>query len=455
MIQLDSPRSNVRCACKGIRKCALCAPTLVEQEKQDEEALLSSDQKRLYLFCFKCSKAVPLNKSHRSVIDGFIRQDDNNSSFTCECHEYSECDTIKVNGIYMLTDFVTSSEEAFLLDEINKTDWVSSQSGRFKQDYGPQANFNRKKIKTAKFTGLPAYSRFLLDRFKQRNLKIFENFDPVELCNLKYDSERASCIDPHFDDWWLWGERLITLSLLSNTFYTLTPGKEIIDLVGDCEVFVPVKRQSLIVVSDEARYKWLHSIKRSHVKSTRLAITLRELSPEFKMPSEQHGSIGKSIEKLALSFKGVSTGKLEKILENTRPEIAPQNLELDEKLLNILKSHSHLDSYKIIEKRHRSLVLTTQTSCISIKRLDSQWEKDFFKRLSAEIKPDIQMFNSVYLDDCDDFSICIQNNGDTSEFEPVQLDKAVLFNIGKQIAEWREFSVKVANFLFAINCHFR
>lgn len=82
---------------------------------------------------------------------------------------------------------------------------------------------------------------------------------------------------------WLWGDRLVTVNLLSNTYLTLTPGKEIIDTVGQCQILIPMERYSLLVLSSTARYKWMHSIKKEHIAELRWAITLREASDEFKV----------------------------------------------------------------------------------------------------------------------------------------------------------------------------
>ena len=146
----------------------------------------------------------------------------------------------------------------------------------------------------------------MVDRFQTSGLETNElkGFVPVELCNLRYDADRGACIDPHFDDRWLWGPRLVTVNLLSNTFLTMSPGeivKNETPELGACEIFVPLKRRSLVIVDDDARYKWMHAIKRSHIRAQRLAITLRELTDEFK---EQ--PIGSDIESLALTFKGVA-----------------------------------------------------------------------------------------------------------------------------------------------------
>ena len=124
------------------------------------------------------------------------------------------------------------------------------------------------------FAGLPLYSRVLVDRFV--SYPCLSGFVPVELCNLEYLPARGSAIDPHHDDWWLWGERLVTLNLLSETVLTFTD-----DSRPSLSVYVVLPRRSLVVVSGPARYKWKHAIQRQHVTSRRLAITFRELSAEF------------------------------------------------------------------------------------------------------------------------------------------------------------------------------
>ena len=135
-------------------------------------------------------------------------------------------------------------------------------------------NFKKRKIRIGPFAGLPLYSRRLVNRFS--NCSCLTGFVPVEQCNLEYVPERGSAIDPHLDDCWLWGERLVTLNLLSNTVLTFVD-----DSQPASPVLVRLPRRSLIVVSGPARYNWKHAIQRQHVTSRRVAMTFRELSPEF------------------------------------------------------------------------------------------------------------------------------------------------------------------------------
>lgn len=161
-----------------------------------------------------------------------------------------------------------------------------------------------------------------------------EDFVPVELCNLDYRPERGAAIDPHTDDTWLWGERLVTLNLLSDTTLTFshqgrtsspTPSKEHTtpsqaqeyvpgptpSQCVDVRIFMP--RRSLIVVQGSARYQWQHSIQRADVTARRVAVTLRELSKEFLPGGTGYEPTGKAILQAAALYNGQQTNSVSQI----------------------------------------------------------------------------------------------------------------------------------------------
>ena len=168
------------------------------------------------------------------------------------------------------------------------------------QDFGPKVNFKKKKVKTSVFSGLPGYSKPLVD--KMINHTVLEDFIPVELCNLEYEPERGSAIDPHFDDAWLWGNRLVTINLLSDTNLMLSR-----DSTPEIQVAVPLPAKSLLVVSGEARYIWKHAIHHEDIRRRRLAMTFRELSSEF-MPGGINEKLGQEIIDISLGYNGVAVG---------------------------------------------------------------------------------------------------------------------------------------------------
>ena len=261
------------CACKGIRTCLLC-------ENTEKHSQCDACERTVYYYCQQCNRAW------------------------LESHDHPDHhgDGLDFPGIFLTPDFVSEDEETMIEQQVYKTAFVDSQSGRRKQDFGPKVNFKRRKVKADVFTGLPPFSENLFQRMKQ--LDILNDFIPVEQCHLEYTPERGSAIDPHFDDFWLWGERLVTVNLLSDTFLYFT-----CDEHPAVEVKVLMPRRCLIVVFGEARQKWKHGIHRDDIHSRRLAVTLRELSAEFLDGGERYME-GKALLDIALTFSGHAVGSV-------------------------------------------------------------------------------------------------------------------------------------------------
>lgn len=180
------------------------------------------------------------------------------------------------------------------------------------QDYGPKVNFKRQKVKLGSFDGLPPFSEWLVRRM-QRDVEELRDFTSVELCNLDYSPERGSAIDPHMDDGWIWGERLVTLNMLSHTYLTFSPAP--LHTPPSCshnnstpqtslQIHVPLPQRSLVIVQGSSRYHWQHSIRREHIHSRRLATTLRELTADFKPGGSFYDSAGREILRTASNFQG-------------------------------------------------------------------------------------------------------------------------------------------------------
>ncbi|KFV65736.1 Alpha-ketoglutarate-dependent dioxygenase alkB 4, partial [Dryobates pubescens] len=127
-------------------------------------------------------------------------------------------------GVSLLEEFITEDEEAEIVELMDRDDWKPSQSGRRKQDYGPKVNFKKQRLKAGSFSGLPSFSKKIVAQMEA--CPVLGDFFPVEQCNLDYRPERGSAIDPHFDDCWLWGERLVSLNLLSPTVLSMSRDSE-------------------------------------------------------------------------------------------------------------------------------------------------------------------------------------------------------------------------------------
>lgn len=215
--------------------------------------------KLIYHFCPSCQDKAWINDNH-------------------EIHSSHE-DCISIKGVMVDPEFISEEEEKDLIQHIDSSNrWVSSQEGRSKQDYGPKINFLAQKASLGNFQGFPKFSKKLVDRMTQRFSDLMKDFIPVEFCILEYTPNRSSYIRPHYDDKWAWGDRLITVNLLSDTSLRLTREFNTPPL----EISVKMPARSLVVISNEARYDWLHSINRYDIKSRRIAMTWREFGDEIR-----------------------------------------------------------------------------------------------------------------------------------------------------------------------------
>ena len=164
-------------------------------------------------------------------------------------------------------------------------------------------NFKRQKVKLGSFNGLPPFSGQLVRRM-HCEVEELRDFIPVELCNLDYSPERGSAIDPHKDNEWIWGERLVTLNLLSHTYLSFSPHSSSAEprrepLISDLpapaalQICIPLPQRSLVVIKGASRHQWQHSIHRQQIVSRRIATTLRELTAEFMPGGKLYDGTGK------------------------------------------------------------------------------------------------------------------------------------------------------------------
>lgn len=75
------------------------------------------------------------------------------------------------------------------------------------------------KLQARGFEGFPEFTQFIQERFK--TVPLLSDFQTIEQCSLEYDPEKGASIDPHIDDCWIWGERVVTVNCLSDSVLTL------------------------------------------------------------------------------------------------------------------------------------------------------------------------------------------------------------------------------------------
>ncbi|CAJ1063341.1 alpha-ketoglutarate-dependent dioxygenase alkB homolog 4 [Xyrichtys novacula] len=260
------------CGCKGIRSCLIC------------EKLKGKGQ---------------LQKSKSEVVHHFFYNPETGLAVSKD----AEGPSFRFPGVFLQENFITEEEEKELITAMDQDVWNESQSGRRKQDFGPKVNFKKRKVRPGGFSGLPPLSQKLVLRMHQE--QTLAGFQPVEQCNLDYNPQRGSAIDPHLDDSWLWGERLVTINMLSNTTLTMSleQGLPEAGLSEEVRVAVHLPRRSLVVLQGEARHRWRHAIHREDVHQRRVCSTYRELSAEF-LPGGKQAEMGAQLLDIALAFKG-------------------------------------------------------------------------------------------------------------------------------------------------------
>lgn len=177
---------------KGIRKCIYCEDRL-KIENTDVQYL------NTYLYCVQCGNKAYLDKYFNLHVSKYHQS---NNCVTND--EDLENYTKSIDGVFVQSEIISKLEEVELVSKIDSFEWVNSQSGRRKQDFGPKINFKKKKINFANFNGLPRMDMLLLEQIKKERLKfdpnsirfnfdensccknLLDNFETVEVCHLEY-----------------------------------------------------------------------------------------------------------------------------------------------------------------------------------------------------------------------------------------------------------------------------
>ncbi|KAK1137274.1 hypothetical protein K0M31_001788 [Melipona bicolor] len=237
------------CGCKGIRSCLLC-----ETEYKIVKVNLKTRFEKCssYVYCPNCDKAWPSWNIH-----------------LYKNHPNHKGTSIEFPGVYIKLNFLSPCEIKSLRSALEEIPWEVSQSGRRKQNFGPKCNFKKKKLQLGAFSGFPKSTQFVQQKFSE--VPILNNFQTVEQCTLEYDPLRGASIDPHIDDCWIWGERIVTVNVIDNKN----------EKNEDVIVRLPMPEGSLMVLYGSARYKWEHCVLREDITSRRICLAYRELTPSY------------------------------------------------------------------------------------------------------------------------------------------------------------------------------
>ncbi len=313
--------TNRECGCKSFRTCLVCEAKFGLDRDVSAEARVAT-AKTTYVF---------------DPYSGALMEHKGSEMIPASADE-------RICGVKLYPEFVNEDEELRLVKDLDGLPWQTSVSGRRKQNFGPRANFRGRRVRTGAFSGFPACTRFVQDRFSSR-APCLEGYRTVEQCSIEYRPETGACIEPHVDDCWIWGERVVQLNLLSDAVLTCLPydggggddnrynlscalqdprvldrdGEKVLHnpfsgvmgekpyslgeraLGASSVVRIPLPRRSLLVLHGEARYEWEHCVLREDIASRRLVIAYRELTPPY-LPGGRHQEQGREILQRAAVF---------------------------------------------------------------------------------------------------------------------------------------------------------
>ncbi|XP_050529227.1 alpha-ketoglutarate-dependent dioxygenase alkB homolog 4 isoform X1 [Daktulosphaira vitifoliae] len=268
------------CGCKGMRTCFIC------EEKYNLTPTVDSSRLKDLICVSYCSYCNLLWEGWN------INECKNLPSHTGKSYNF--------DGIYIEHEFIDLKEEANLIENLDQIPWDVSQSGRRKQNFGPKCNFKKRRLSIGNFNGFPLCTKFVQDRFKQ--LSIMKDYHTIEQCSLEYNPKKGASIDPHVDDCWIWGERIVTLNLLTDSVLTLTPhnikykNQYNIEYIPNSQctllsgskkkypfdvIRIPMPRRSLLVLYGNTRYLWEHCVLREDIQDRRICVAYREFTPPY------------------------------------------------------------------------------------------------------------------------------------------------------------------------------
>lgn len=288
-----------KCACSPQRTCALCEGTKVARPPASTPAqvLFGDPDARLSSCLFPSLDDATLIRLGRCQECGIVfrRYAPTNASllYLTRCNEHQDANTwvvekeFSIQGLTLIPDWLSETEEVQITLALDtppsegREGWVPSQSGRRKQHFGPTANFKKRKLKLKEnYVGIPAELVPIVHRLdtvpELKDDRI--PFQVAEVASLEYLADQGSNIDPHIDDTWVWGPRIAGICTGCDcvmSFVTCSPTKT--EQVVELQVLLP--NRCFFILDGDARYRWLHGIRRGALfGKRRVSLTIRELT---------------------------------------------------------------------------------------------------------------------------------------------------------------------------------
>lgn len=188
---------------------------------------------------------------------------------------------IPIKGLHYIPDFISEGEHKEIWDAINKENWLDDLKRRV-QHYGYKYDYKKRSLDYSMYIGaIPQWTNFVAERIVEKGY-MRELPDQVIVNEYLPGQGIADHIDcePCFED------TIVSLSLGSPCVMDFK-NKE--DKKDKYEVLLEPK--SLVVITDEARYKWTHGISSREKdkwlgkiihRKTRISLTFRKVILDVK-----------------------------------------------------------------------------------------------------------------------------------------------------------------------------
>jgi alkylated DNA repair dioxygenase AlkB len=184
----------------------------------------------------------------------------------------------QIAGLKILFDFISKEEENELLDNIDKSAWLTDLKRRV-QHYGYKYDYKARRIDQSFFIGeIPIWMKFLSDRLQQK--KIID-FIPDQAIINEYIDDQG--IAPHIDCEPCFGDTIISISLGGQCVMNFQKEQTSVE---QNKVPLLIHPKTLIVMTGESRFNWFHGIVgrksdkfngQTSKRNRRVSITLRKV----------------------------------------------------------------------------------------------------------------------------------------------------------------------------------
>lgn len=160
----------------------------------------------------------------------------------------------KIEGLSLIDDFISVEEEKALLEYVAKQEWSPAAGKREVQQYGYEYNYANKGSTPKKVRDIPQEFKVVIEKVQAKGFKS----TPDQIIVNKYEPGQG--IAAHTDHVKHFGPVIASLTTGSGCMMEFTRRTEVEGKIITQSKQLWLAPRSLLVLSGEARYSWMHAI---------------------------------------------------------------------------------------------------------------------------------------------------------------------------------------------------